>query len=129
MRDWDDTRRDGSANGAAWPASGSTGEPRRISGAPRRYVGTASAEANYLPPTDYQRQRAQNPRARVTPIRDAAAPRRSGTTARGNYLQTPRSGKPIFTSAATRKRNHTRLILAVLLVIVLALAIWFLFLR
>lgn len=97
----------------------------------RRHMGTASSDPEYLPQTEFQKRKAQDPDARVTPIRDATAPRRSGTVNYDRYLQTPKPRRSIFTSQQARKHQaHVRLLVAALIVVLVALAlIWFFVLR
>lgn len=116
------------------PQPGTQSRPDAIgAGAPRpgrRHMGTATSNPNYLPQTAYQRQRDQDPHARATPIRDAAAPRRSGTVDSGRYLQTPKRGRAIFTSPYTRQHRRMKRVLAALVSLAILLAIvWFAFLR
>lgn len=98
---------------------------------PRKHMGTASSDPEYLPQTAFQKERAADPNARQTPIRDARAPQRSGTVRYDRYLQTPKPGRAIFSNPQTRRRQRQHLaIIVVLFIALVAVAlVWFLVLR
>lgn len=97
----------------------------------RRHMGTATSDPEYLPQTEFQKRQAADPNARATPIRDATAPRRSGTVNYDRYLQTPKQRKSIFTSRQARQHQmHVRMLAALLVILIIALAlVWFFVLK
>lgn len=96
------------------PASPAHPAAARPSGRPaghRVHMGTASSDPNYLPPTDNKNNpRIHQPRNRMTTLRY------------DRYLETPRSGRSIFTSRQERSRHRTRVLLLVAAIAILAAA-------
>lgn len=122
--------------------------PRPAYGAkPRKHMGTATSDPEYLPPTDSGghippnsstlRVR-QNEHAEGGPAsahgphrgRDLGPRRKHGEIKTGRYLSTPHGGKRIFTTQRDRQQRRMRHILAVLILAAIALAlVWFFLLR
>ena len=91
----------------------------------RRHMGTATSDPQYLPPTDSARgTRRQAPR---DPSAPDAAPRQELHFER--YLESPKPGKSIFTARQQRSRRTRLMVALILLAVVLAALVWFLFFR
>lgn len=107
-------------------------------GRPRKHMGVASSDPEYLPqtePTGYVPPSSPTLRIRanerggrdVQPIKGNG---QSGQLHYDRYLQKPKKGRSIFTSQQDRQRRHVQVLLAVLIVAAIALALfWFFVLR
>ena len=88
-------------------------------------MGTATSDPQYLPPIDPARgARRQAPRDSSAPD---AAPRQELHFER--YLESPKPGKSIFTARQQRSRRTRLMVALILLAVVLAALVWFLFFR
>lgn len=109
------------------------------SGRPRKHMGVATNDPDYLPPTGPApgegRAVPTGTAHRSRPASYGAktvARRPAGNTAPHyeRFLQTPKKGRAIFTSQQARQRQRIKLLLAVLILATVVLAVvWLFFLR
>ena len=109
------------------------------SGRPRRHMGVASSDPEYLPkpdPTGYVPP--SSPTLRIRANEQGAAhghqplkgDGQKGRLHYDRYLQQPKKGRSIFTSRQDRQRRRVQVLLGVLIVAAIALALfWFFVLR
>lgn len=121
--------------------------------APRKHMGVATSDPEYLPPVNgaaasarsarMEREHPDRSRADRTPYstlhggrpsdRPGRADRQAdpgGQSNYGRYISTPKKGRSIFTSRQDRQRRRVKIMLAVLIVTAVALALfWFFALR
>lgn len=94
-------------------------------GGTRRHMGVATSDPTYLPPTQAAAAQPSQPLRTV----NAPAHPRSGKqqlTHSSRYLETPKSGRSIFTSQRERQKKRNRAIAAaIIMVVALAVATWF----
>lgn len=98
--------------------------PYRTS-APRKHMGVATSDPDYLPVTDPRGQA-----GRPGPAHPISADAKNHPLHYDRYLELPKRGKSIFISRRERKqrRAHIAILVIALLAIILAL-VWFFFLR
>ncbi|MBY4797832.1 hypothetical protein K6V98_05635 [Collinsella sp. AGMB00827] len=88
----------------------------------RRHMGTASSDAEYIEHQPHRNSRSYG--------HTDEHHHRVSTIHSGRYLQTPSSGKTIFTARHDRWRRRTTLLISILIVASILLALlWFFFLR
>lgn len=128
--------------------SGATPQPhnRAAHGRPRKHMGVASSDPDYLPPVGPQPEGAAHP----GPSAHARPTRPGGHSGRGDlggpngpdrrrsndplhydrYISVPKKGRSIFTARQARQRHRLYIGFAVLVVAAVALAlVWYLYLR
>ena len=103
---------------------------------PRKHMGVATSDPDYLPRTDIHGYApAMDPatRARLREQRGtspAHQPAQGAPLHYERYLTTPKKGHAIFTSRQERARKRAQLLLAILIVAAIVLAlVWFFLLR
>lgn len=106
----------------AYPAAEQPGQvPQQAAPRPgRRHMGVATADPQYLPPTG-----PAHPRRQPQPGEEGERPQLHYE----RYLQTPSGHKSIFISRQERERRRVHILVALLIVVLVALAVWFLFLN
>ena len=86
----------------------------------RKHMGIATSDPEYLPQVQPSAQRTASPQM---------APKHTISNS-SRYLSTPKAGRSIFISRYERRRaTIKRCILLVVLIVIIALVVWFIFLR
>lgn len=117
---------------------------RPTPGRPRKHMGVASSDPDYLPPVGPKRNGGHSDMAapansqHVSPSGSAGRTLQAGNNRqRSNdplhydrYISVPKKGRSIFTARQARQRHRLYLALAVLVLVAVALAlVWFFLLR
>lgn len=102
-------------------------------GTTRKHMGVATSDPEYLAPVAQPAGKASGPRGSSVPA-PAHPPKRAEAPGEhpnySRYLSTPKKGKAIFTSRQQRQRRKIKVLLALLIVLSCALALfWYFVLR
>ena len=123
-------RRPSVASGGGQQADQTQPATRQPGGGNRRHMGVATSDPQYLPVTEPEgRGGRPHTRPAIEPVHAPEATRHQGVDY-SRYLSTPKRGKSIFISRYDRERIRTRrFLMLAAIVLVVALAVWFVVLR